>query len=249
MTSENYPIKAYQFARSDLPIESDERIRATSENGTEVPMTVENTTIEERCGLEDIDTIAVGLLVLAPLDQVAEVVAQLGVRWERDVYGQSVQGCGLFVFQFREHPWIGILDGYMTDHYRDILNGYVDNWNWELQAQSLSQHLHTQTIYYWVDDSGCTIGYAYWDNGELMERLEFDESIWQDTHEVDAPEGTFEPHLFESKLREITAAEIKYAYAFVDDFLCERQAYAATRLSHFNIQRDDFERIDYIAFA
>ena len=82
-----------------------------------------------------------------------------------------------------------------------------------------------------------------------MERLEFDESIWQDTHEVDAPEGTFEPHLFESKLRQLTAAEIKYAYAFVDDFLCKQQAYAVTRFSTFNFQPDDFVGFDYIAFA
>jgi hypothetical protein len=120
-------------------------------------MTSENLPIEERCGLEEIDTIAERLLVLAPIDQVAEVVAQLGVRWERDVYGQTIGGCGLLVFQFRGHSWTGILNGYMTDQYRDILNGYVDNWNWESQAQSLSQKLHTQTIYYGVDDCGCTI--------------------------------------------------------------------------------------------
>ena len=136
----------------------------------------------------------------------------------------------------------------MTDLYRGLIGYASDYWDWESQAQSLSQQLHTRTIYYVVDDCGGTISYAYWENGELMERLEFDEAIWQDTHEVDLPEATFEPHLFESKLRQLTAAEIKYAYAFVDEFLCEQQAYAATRLSRFNIQRDDFVRLDYIAF-
>lgn len=236
MTSEKPHAQVYQW------------ISKTSLEKVAPSMTSENPPIEERCGLEDIDTIAEGLLVLAPIDQVAKVVAQLGLRWERDIYGQIIQGCGLLVFQFRGHPWTGILNGDMTDQYRDIL-GYVDNWDWKSQAQSLSRRIHTRIIYYWVDDCGCTIGYAYWDKGELMECLEFDESIWQDTHEVDAPEGTFEPHLFESKLRQLTAAEIKYAYAFVDDFLCEQQAYAATRFSRFNFQADDFERVDYIAFA
>lgn len=224
-------------------------------------MTSENPPIEERYGLEDIDTIAVGLLVLAPLDQVAEVIAHLGVQWERNVYGQSIQNPGLLVFQFRGHLWTGILDASMTEKYTrvptDTFNDYFarfvpSSWDWESQAQSLSLQLHTQTIYYWVDDSGFTIGYTYWNDGELMERLEFDESIWQDTHDddlLDAPERTFEPHLFESQLRKLTAPEIEDAYDFVEIFLCEQQAYAATRLSRFNVQRNDFVRIDYIAFT
>lgn len=224
-------------------------------------MKSENPLIEERYGLEDIDTIAEGLLVDAPVDQVAEILAQLGVRWERDVDDQNIQNPGLLVFQFRGHLWTGVLDASMTDKYTpadtDTFNArferFVSNsWNWESHAQSLSQRLHTRTIYYWVDDSSFTIGYVYWDNGEMMERLEFDEEIWQDTHDealLDAPERTVEPHLFESKFRQLTAAEIENSYSFVEDFLYEQQAYAATRLSRFNCQRDDFIRIDYIAFV
>jgi hypothetical protein len=141
----------------------------------------------------------------------------------------------------------------MTDVYRQVLNGYAYNyWDWELQAQSLSQKLHTQTIYYRVSDSSGSIGYACWDNGELMERLEYEDAIWEDTHDEalwEAPDRTFEPHLFESKLRQLTAPEIEDAWYFVDNFLCEQQAYAATRFSRFDIQRDDYVRVDYIAFA
>jgi hypothetical protein len=43
--------------------------------------------------------------------------------------------------------------------------------------------------------------------------------------------------------------EIENAYAFVDDFLCEQQAYAATKFSAFNIKEDDLVQLDYIAFA
>ena len=111
MTSENPHAQVYQW------------ISRTSLENVPPPITSENPPIEERCGLEEIDTIAERLLVLAPIDQVAEVVAQLGVRWERDVYGQTIGGCGLLVFQFRGHSWTGILNGYMTDQYRDILNG------------------------------------------------------------------------------------------------------------------------------
>ena len=60
--------------------------------------------IEERCGLEEIDTIAVGLLVHAPLNQVCELLAPLGTRWEQDVYSQTIYGRGLVVIQFRGHP-------------------------------------------------------------------------------------------------------------------------------------------------
>lgn len=203
MSSENPPIDPYQ------------EVETSSKSVPAIIIPLDNAPIEERCGLETIDTIAVGLLVLAPLDQVAEVLSQSAVRWERNVYGQTVQGCGLLVFQFRGHPWTGILDGCMTKQYRDILKGYVpDDWDWASQAQSLSQRLHTRTIYYLVDDTGFTVGSTYWENGERMERLEFDQAIWQDTHDealLDAPERTVEPHLFESKLRQLKAAEIENA--------------------------------------
>ncbi len=154
----------------------------------------------------------------------------------------------------------------MTDYYTHIptntFNDYFARfvpsfWNWESQAQSLSQRLQTYTIHYWVSDSSGCIGYAHWENGKLMERLEYEDAIWEDTHEYDdeaealqeEPARTFEPHLFESQLRQLTAPEIEDAYDFVENFLCEQQAYAVTRLSRFNVQRDDFERIDYIAFT
>lgn len=225
-----------------------------SEDGTASTIDSENPPIEERCGLEDIDTIVDGLLVLAPLDRVAEVVAQLGGQWERDVYGQTIRGRGLLIFQFRGHAWTGILNGGLTDRYGDILDGFYisDVWNWESQAESLSQKLNTRTIYYWCSDTSGCIGYVCGEKGTLMERLEYDDEIWGDTHDEalwEAPDPTSEPHLFESRLRQLTAAEIKDSYGFVDDFLCEQQAYAATRFNAFNIKRDDLVRVDYIAFT
>lgn len=242
MTSDNPRAKMYLVTEQ------------ASEDDTASTIDLENPPIEERCGLEDIDTIVDGLLVLAPLDRVAEVVAQLGGQRERDVYGQTIRGRGLLVFQFRGHAWTGILNGGLTDRYRDILDGFYisDVWNWESQAESLSQKLNTRTIHYWCSDTSGCIGYACWENGTLLERLEYDDDIWQDNHDealLDSPDRTFEPYLFESKLRQLTAPEIEDAYDFVDDFLCEQQAYAATRFSRFNFQQDDFMQVDYIAFA
>ncbi len=85
-----------------------------------------------------------------------------------------------------------------------------------------------------------------------MERLEYDDEIWKDTHDEalwEAPDRTSKPHLFESRLGQLTTADIEDSYAFVDGFLCEQQAYAATRFSAFSTKRDDFVRLDYIAFA
>ncbi len=104
MTSENLPIQVYeQIEKSSENVPS---ITTTSENPPSEERFVtysDYPPIEERCGVEEIDTIADGLLVLAPLEQVAEVIAQLGVRWERDVYGQAIQNPGLLVFQFQGH--------------------------------------------------------------------------------------------------------------------------------------------------
>jgi len=157
--------------------------KQVSENVTDSTIDSENLPIEERFGLEDIDSIVDGLLVLAPLDQVAEVVAQLGSQWECNIYGQTIRGRGLLVFQFRGHAWTGILDGYFTNNGGN-LDGFVpDSWNWESQSESLSQKLNTRTIYYWCSDSSGRIGYACWENGTLMERLEYDNEIWEDTHD------------------------------------------------------------------
>ncbi|MUL38321.1 hypothetical protein [Gloeocapsopsis dulcis] len=239
---------------SDNPHAEIHLTKRVSENDTGSTIDSEKPPREKRCGLEDVDTIVDGLLVLAPLDQVAEVVAESGVRWERDIYGQELRGRGLILFQFQGHVWTGILNGGLTDQYRDILDGFYisDVWNWESQGISLSQKLNTRTIHYWFSDTSGCIGYACWENGTLMEKLEYDEDTWQDTHDEalwEAPDRTCEPHLFESKLRQLTAAEIEDSYGFVDEFLCEQQAYAATRFSAFNIKRDDLIRLDYIAFA
>lgn len=239
---------------SDHPSAEIHLTKRVSENDAGFTIDSENPPIEERCGLEDIDTIVDGLLVLAPLDQVAEVVAESGVRWERDIYGQELRGRGLILFQFQGHVWTRILNGGLTDRYGDILDGFYisDVWNWESQGISLSQKLNTRTIHYWCSDTSGCIGYACWENGTLMERLEYDDDIWEDTHDEtlwEAPDRTSEPHLFESKLRQLTAAEIEDSYGFVDEFLCEQQAYAVTRFNAFNIKHDDLVRLDYIALA
>jgi hypothetical protein len=211
--------------------------------------------IEERYGIEPLSTNAVGLLVHAPLDQVCELLAQSGTRWERDVYDQTIHGCGLIIYQFRGHAWTGILDGYRTYKYDDMLTGYVPNqWDWELQAQSLSQQLHTRTIYYEVSGNSCTLSYTYWENGRLMERLKFHESETEDDDDEEEDwrnesAVTFKPYLFESQLRPLTASEIDDAYEFTWNFLREQKAYAVTELRASDFQRDDFVRVDYIAFA
>lgn len=216
----------------------------------------EDPPIQERCGLQSVDVTAEGLLVHAPLDQVAEALAQPEGQWQQDVYGhgQPLPGLGLIVFQLQDHEWTEVVDRYTAIDLTKEPEGMFGDFgpptpNWEELSQSLSTQLRTQIFHFQVSDINDSLGYTYWVNGALMERLEFDEDTWQDTHDeslLDAPDRTFEPHLFESQLRQLTVSEIQDAYDFMDDFLCEQRAYIATYLVTACFQRDDFIRVDYV---
>lgn len=224
--------------------------------------------LDEGYGIQSVDVTAEGLLVHAPLDQVAAALAQPEGQWQQDVYGygQSLPGLGLIVFQLQDHEWTEVVGRYaamsLTNEPEEMFGDFgPPNPDWEELSQSLTTQLQTRSIHFWLSDLDDTLGYTYWVNGTLMERMEFgewdfrendeDETADEETQldenvEEDESGNQWKPWVFESQLRQLTASEIEDAHDFMYDFLCEQKAYVATYLVPACFQRDDFIRVDYV---
>lgn len=211
----------------------------------------EEVPIEQCRGMEFIDLNDDLLLVQAPIEQVGQACCQILPvnRWERDVYGRKVeiidQRCFLF-FQFKGHTWTLIQSNSFLP--RGFL--FQDN-----HAQSLSISLHAKAISYQISDTGGFIGYHLYNCGESMERFYYEYSE-QEIDEDRAIPGIYQ---FQSRLRQLTAKEIINPSRFTDAFLYEQNAYVPSFswdtgfkvgqkviLQVQDLERDDFERMDYM---
>lgn len=216
--------------------------------------------IEQRRGIASIDINQFLILVRAPIEQVAQTSAQIlqANSWERDVYDREIEllGRDFVVFQFRDHPW-------STIHRQGSLHGKSLG---EKDAQSLSELLQTRVIYYRASDTSGTIGYQFYEAGQLVERLYFDHSTCrEELDDASNKKGRvlFRPSVFESRLRQLKAEDIYSSYAFTDEFMREQDAYIpALRWSPSQagqrvtlqlvasgpetFKRNDFKRVDYI---
>lgn len=178
--------------------------------------------IEQRRGIDSIDINQSVILVRASIEQVAQTLAQIleADSWERDVYDPEIEllGQDFVVFQFRGHPW-------STIHQQGYIR-FGKNLG-EKDAQSLSELLQTRVIYYSASDTSGTIGYQFYDAGQLVERLYFDHSTSdREEDDVSNEEGPvlFRPSAFESQLRQLKAENIDNSYAFTNK-LCRNKTH------------------------
>lgn len=204
---------------------------------------VKNMSVEERRGIESIDINQNLVLVRAPIESVAEKFsrARRADVWERDIYDRPIEitAESYIIFQFRGHPWTIVQQlNYRPGH---LVFGEGD-------AITLSNFLSTRAIYYKVSDTCGYIGYNCYDRGTLAEMLYFEEEV---------------SFLFVSDLRELTTEEIDSAFSFTFAFMEEQDIYIPN--VHYdnvkvgvpvnlrlkgptlnNLERHDFDRIDYI---
>lgn len=217
--------------------------------------------IEQRRGIDSIDINQSVILVRASIEQVAQTLAQIleADSWERDAYDREIEllGQDFVVFQFRTHPWSII-------HRQGSFRG--KNFG-EKDAQSLSELLQTRVIYYRASDTSGTIGYQFYDAGQLVERLYFDHSSCNGEELDDASNKKgrvlFRPSVFESRLRQLKAENIDSSYTFTHKFMREQDAYipalrrppsqagqrVTLQLVAFGpetFKRNDFKRVDYV---
>ncbi len=204
---------------------------------------VKDMSVEERRGIESIDINQELLFVRAPIESVAEKFsrARRADVWERDIYDRQIEitSESYIVFQFRGHPWT------IVQQLKCQPGGLVFG---EGDAITLSNFLSTRAIYYKCSDTCGYIGYNCYDGGAFAEMLYFEEEI---------------SFLFVSQLRELTTEDIDSAFSFTDAFMREQDIYIP--LVHYenvkvgdrvnlrlkgatldNLERNDFERVDYI---
>lgn len=221
-----------------------------------------NLPIEERRGIEHLDLNDELILVQAPIEQVGQALSQMLQvnRWERDVYQRSIElvdQSSLLIFQFRRHPWTIIQSSGFFPHRILLKDEY---------AQSLSGLLCAKAIYYLISDTGGYIGYHFFNCGESLEKfykeppevfgIEEYEYEYEDENEFI---GMCE---FRSQLSQKEVHEIGDGYRFTDDFLLEQNAYVPAfkwvddlkagqkfTIQWEGIERNDFERMDYIALT
>lgn len=221
-----------------------------------------NVPIKERRGIEHLDLNDELILVQAPIEQVGQALSQMLQlnRWERDVYQRSIElvdQSSLLIFQFRRHPWTIIQSSGFFPHRILLKDEY---------AQSLSGLLCAKAIYYLISDTGGYIGYHFFNCGESLEKFykEPPEVFGIEEYEYeDEDENEFIGMCeFRSQLSQKEVHEIGDGYRFTDDFLREQNAYVPAfkwiddlkagqkfTISWEGIERNDFERMDYIALT
>ncbi|KYC41327.1 hypothetical protein WA1_21710 [Scytonema hofmannii PCC 7110] len=222
--------------------------------------------IEQRRGTENIDLNDYLVLVQSPIEQVGQAFIQMGLvdLWERDVYAREIELTNkrsFILFQFQRHPWTIIQSSNFFPHTIWLKDEY---------ALLTSIWLHTKAIYYQVSDVCGHTGYHLYNCGESTERLYFEAKDFEEEmdanssmreNEYRSEEGIYQ---FRSQLRQIKAEDIqnvaRNAYDFTNQFLREQDAYAPgiSWISDFGVgqkvtvrvlglERNDFERMDYIA--
>jgi hypothetical protein len=151
------------------------------------------------------------LLAKAPVNKVAQAFrSAFNVEvWHKNVLCKEVTivDPSFLIFQLSGHKWTNVL-GLSTDSFY---------WFKPDKANRLSKTLEGPVIYFGVSDTAEAVAYSLFDNGKLVEELDFSEVVFSDL-------GDTKGHKFVSKLRKTKANEIKNVEAFVDDFFRDQDA-------------------------
>ncbi|MBD2299049.1 hypothetical protein H6G80_34215 [Nostoc sp. FACHB-87] len=125
--------------------------------------------LENKRGLETIDTNQLFLLVNKSVEPTADIIKKLYQKkiWQKDVYNQSINISKnmIFIFQLLGHPWsIIFLD----------FSGVLIK---EEDAQIISQSLQTNAIYYRGSDTSSTAKYLLYSKGIMIEKYIFENGV------------------------------------------------------------------------
>ena len=208
--------------------------------------------IEQRRGIDCYDVNDAIVLVHSPIEQVSLAVNQIFPieHWERDVYNCEIdiRRKGFVVFQFRGHPWTCIHE------YSDLVDFKLDD------LQVLSQFLQNRVILYVISDTCGSQGHYCYENGALLERLEFEvgsplefesqlrsltvENMGneEDEEDVDASIRNFIDEFWDEQPDIYIPALVQPRFRVGQQVTLQIEAYGPE-----TFERDDFERVDYIA--
>jgi hypothetical protein len=182
---------------------------------------------ESRRGRQTIDYNNNLLLVRAPIDDVAQALADRTERWERDVVGREIVlgQFGAFVFRLRGHSWTVVVPEVRPSEWQGwaLLTGIVE------QTRALSGLLKTRAIYYWVGDTSGTVGYVLYENGELLEKFS-------------GTEGGSPDDTFSSRLRDPKRRDLRKIWDFSYQFLVDQDAFEPGITFEYFIDYSGYQR-------
>jgi hypothetical protein len=166
-------------------------------------------------GLWSLDYNCYLFLARASVEEVAAVMAEDTMTWERDVLGKSVivERDAAFIFRLKTHPWSIVVSSPFA---RTPYDG-DDGW-----AKKVSIRLEQPVISYGSSDTCCTIGYTLISGGEVVEEL------WAEPGELGDDEEDSDERdevRFSSSRCAITADEIRDPCDFVKNFFVELDAF------------------------
>jgi hypothetical protein len=118
----------------------------------------------ERRGIETIDRNAEVFLARAPLNKLSDILTAHAIELRRDVVGLEIEISGAFIFAYQlvGQSWSILVEGYVPGYSRPFV----------LQPNKLAQlseQLQQPVIRLQVSDTGGTIGYDLFENGEWIE--------------------------------------------------------------------------------
>ena len=151
------------------------------------------------------------LLAKSPVNKVAQAFCGAFNTdvWHKNVLSKEVTivDPSFLIFQLSGHKWTNIL-GISIDSF---------SWSKPDKANRLSKTLEGRVIYFGVSDTAEAVAYSLFDNGKLLEELDFYEGVSDDL-------GDPKSHRFVSKLRKTKASQITNVEAFVDEFFRSQNA-------------------------
>ena len=209
-----------------------------------------------RRGIETIDRNAEVILVRVPLDELSDALAARAIAHQRDVMGAEIEVSAISVlaYQLVGHSWSISIMVHVLSYYNNLR---------VLQSSELAQlsrQLKQPIIRLLVSDTGGTIGYDLFEDGELVEyfrgasgNVAADSNehgihpqryVWfthpDDLDEDEDPNEPAQTAFFWSRRRQIAAEEMKNIWGFANYLLLQYDAFDPAIDDDYLLGRKDY---------
>lgn len=209
----------------------------------------------ERRGIESIDRNAEVILLRVPLNELSDALAARAIASRRNVMGAKIEvsGPSVLAYQLPEHSW-SIMVRVYGFHKPSVLQSSA--------LAQLSRQLKQPIIRLLVSDTGGTIGYDLFENGELVEYfrgakedvvadsnehgIQPQRYVWfpsrDDLEEDDDPNVARQTAYFWSRRRQVVVGEMESLWGFADQVLRQYDAFDPAIDAGYLLGNDSLER-------
>ena len=222
-----------------------------------------NIPLNDRIGLDHIDINQYVVLVLSPVDKLVEAIEKTStIYWEKNIYGRKIRLAkkSYVLLKLLGHTWTVVC---VPSFSRKTELGHEN-------ARLYSKILNTKSIFFERSDSDPSMGYYFYEGGDLIEQFFYTESYVQLENGIlkEPPPEIYEEdypgeYRFYSKYRTLSE---EYIFSkkkdIVVDFLKKENTYVPgifwiddlpvnqpIIFEINNLKSSDIERLDYIAIS